>query len=499
MAKRGAVKPSKFNASATLDAPVTQQIKINGAGYTAVDTGDGHTTVKDVPIFSEIPKGTHGAPYDVTKDELEKFLSVGQSRYATGRTGALSIGHNDDLGLTHPDFAGYFLPTKVARYAFPSGEKWALFADLKLPNAVFARFAEGKLPVHSPEIYPRSWDERRIDIVSFLDTKPSYFDWQNNTVSKITKDASAKFAAVWMPSKPVMTDDLAYGDLKALLGDALPAIASRFAAYVEATEKVERKVEKKDDEPAAKPEAKADEKSEAKGDEKGEKKADDEAKQADPFESDYPETHKALGAMQSTLSKMAESLGMNKSDPLDKKSGQPPIEPNEPNRGGKMSMDPETAAKFAAQANEVAEIRKQLAAQENEKRISSFMAKADSLLARKVLADRDIVAKFASDASAMGAEGDKWFTTMIEKLAPSLRDKPPSSVAEFASRSLPSVEPTDAALSKFAAQGPAVLEQAAKFAAQYRQSKILFGDHMTVSEEFYINDQIRREAAKEKR
>lgn len=498
MAKRGAtVKPSKFNASATLDAPANvKQIKLNGAGYDAVDTGDGYTTVKDVPIFSEIPKGTHGAPYDVTKDELEKFLAVGQSRYAQKRTGALSIGHNDDLGLTHPDFAGYFLPTKVAKYAFPSGEKWTLFADLKLPNAVFARFAEGKLPVHSPEIYPRSWDERRIDIVSFLDTKPAYFDWQNNTVAKVTKDSSAKFEAVWMPSKSVTTEDLAFGDLKALLGDALPAVASRFAAYVEATEKVERKVEKKDDD-EAKPAPKAEEKSEAKGDEK---KPDAEGeKQADPFESDYPETHKALGAMQSTLSKMAESLGMTKNDPLNKKPDQMPIEPNEPNRGGKMSMDPETAAKFAAQANEVAEIRKQLAAQETEKKIAAFMAKADSLLARKVLADREIVAKFAADAAAMGAEGDKWFTTMIEKLAPSLRDKPPSTVAEFAANSLPSVEPTDAALSKFAAQGPAVLEQAAKFAAMYRKSKALFGDHMTVSEDFYINDQIRREAAKERR
>jgi hypothetical protein len=123
------------------------------------------------------------------------------------------------------------------------------------------------------------------------------------------------------------------------------------------------------------------------------------------------------------------------------------------------------------------------------------MAKADALLARKVLADRDIVAKFASDAAAMGAEGDKWFTTMIEKLAPSLRDKPPSTVAEFSARALPSVEPTDAALSKFASQGPAVLEQAAKFAAMFRQSKALFGDHMTVSEDFYINDQIRRAQA----
>jgi hypothetical protein len=57
-----------------------------------------------------------------------------------------------------------------------------------------------------------------------------------------------------------------------------------------------------------------------------------------------------------------------------------------------MGLSADEAAKFAAQANDLAEIKKKLSERERAEKVSAFMAKADSILARKVLADRGIVA-----------------------------------------------------------------------------------------------------------
>ena len=52
----------------------TDKIKIKGANYTAIDTGDGYFTLKDFPLMSEVKKGTKGAPKDVTETEIKEFV-----------------------------------------------------------------------------------------------------------------------------------------------------------------------------------------------------------------------------------------------------------------------------------------------------------------------------------------------------------------------------------------------------------------------------------------
>jgi len=480
MQTRGAKrKVSKFSASATLETPVNH-IKINGGKYEAFNTGDGYHVVKNIPILAEVPKGTNNAPYDVTKEELEKFLSSMQSRYSQGnRTGALSVGHNDDLGLTHPDFAGYFLPTKVEKFNFPKGEKWTLFADFKITNDKFADFAAGKLPMHSPEIYPQSWADHKVDLVCFLDTKPSHFEFPLNNVGKITEDGTAKFAAVYEDkvATKLLTDDLA----KMFSDSTLKAIATRFAAYAEKTEetKTTTKIEKGDEEKVD------DGKPEKKGEEKKPKGGEGE----DKFASEYPEAHTRMAAIETNISKMAQHFGLTGMDNLNKKPDSKPVEPGETDKGGsKMSMDAETAAKFAAMANDNAEIKKKLAERERGEKIAAFMAKADSILSRKILSDRGIVSEFAAQA-ADKADGEKWFTEIVEKLKPSLRDKPPRDVAEFAAAGLPVVESTDPILSKFSAQGANPMD-VSKFAAQWRQIKSKLGDNFTCTEESYITNEL---------
>lgn len=497
MEKRGFLQRliSTFSSSATLDAPPITKVKLNGANYDAIDTGDGYHVVKDVPILSEIDKGTHGAPYKVDKGELLKFHANMESRYKMNRAGALSIGHNDDLGVTHPAFAGFFVPSKVAEYEFPHhGKKWTLFCDFKIPNDKFTLFAAGKLPWHSPEIYAAGWEHRKIEIVSFLDTKPPYFDWQNSTVGSVVKDDNARFDAVYDGPGSRFEDfekQLIDSDLGKLFDkDKLAKLVSKFAAYEEKSEKKEEKSE--GDKPPTEVEGGDDKKGEKfeNGGEEGE--VDVEGEKDVAFEKQFPDASRKLELMSTTITKMAQHLGMDGRDSMPKKPDNKPVEPGDDLGGSKMGLSAEEAAKFAALANDNAEIKAKLAAQELKEKVSAFMAKADAILSKKHIAPevRDsVIAKFAADAVAMKDGGEKWFTDTIEKLKTSLRDKPPSTPAEFAAASGPSIEPTDPVLSKFAANG-SNMEEVAKFAAQYRQTKAIMGDRLSCDEESYIKNEI---------
>ena len=478
---------SKF---AVAEAPIAK-IKLNGANYDAVDTGDGYHTVKNIPILSTMKKGTHGAPYEVTKDELVKFHDNMKARYEKNRAGAISIGHNDDLGITHPDFAGFFVPSKVDEYDFPhDGKKWTLFCNAKIPNDKFADFAAGKLPWHSPEIYQRGWENRNIEILSLLDTKPPYFDWENNTVGNVTKDEAAKFEAIYDGPGSRFEDferQLMENDLGKLFDKGqLKALASKFAAFDKAEEKKEEKTEE----------------TPSSGDEKGKKQEgfkkeegeetsefkQPEAEKDEVFEKQFPDASRKLEAMSTTITKLAQHLGLDGKDSMNKKPDAKPVEPGDDLGGSKMGLSAEEAAKFAALANDNAEIKAKLAQREKAERISTFMAKADSILAKKVLSDRTVISEFAAQASEK-ADGEKWFTDIVEKLKPSLRDKPPSTAAEFAEAAKPSIEPTDPILSKFAASG-ASMDDVTKYAAQYRKTKAVMGDRFSCDEESYIKNEM---------
>lgn len=155
-----------------------------------------------------------------------------------------------------------------------------------------------------------------------------------------------------------------------------------------------------------------------------------------------------------------------------------------------MSMDPETAAKFAAQQNEIVEIKTELATKRRDEKIAAFKAQADKKLSKKIVSAPGIVAKFAADAADMKEGGDKWFNETIDQLVPMLKDKPPSTVEEFMTASEPSADPANPVLSKFAAKG-VDMNLVSRFSAQYRQIKTSpAGRHFSFTEEAYIENEL---------
>ena len=497
MEKRGFIAAIMSRFSAALADPPVPKVKLNGGNYDAVDTGDGYTTVKRIPILSTMAKGTHGAPYEVTKEELVKFHDNMLARYQRNRAGGLSIGHNDDLGITHPDFAGFFIPAGVDEYDFPhEGRKWTLFADFKIPNDKFVLFAAGKLPWHSPEIYAAGWTHRKIELVSFLDSKPPYFDWENNTVGKVTKDEAARFEAIYDGPGSRFVDferQLLENDPEKLFDKAdLKKLASKFAAYAE-------EGDDKGDEPAAgkgpkkgkpNPRDKGDE-DDAEGDEANASLDDG---KDELFEKQFPEASRKLETIATTITKLAQHMGLDGRDTINKKPTPKPAEPGDDLGGDKMGLSPKEASDFAALQNDNAEIKAKFAAQELKDKVTALMAKADSILSRKVLANKDIIVKFATDAASM-KDGDKWFTDFVENLKPSLRDKPPSSEAELIAAGRPSVEAGDPTLTKFAAQG-ANMDEVTKFVQDYRTIKKNLGDKFHCTEDAYVDNELAQAKAR---
>src|SRR5437867_2866249 len=59
--------PSKAKAQAVGTFSATTPIKIKGGDYAWTDTQDGYKVIHRVPVISVCPKGTKGAPYDVTE------------------------------------------------------------------------------------------------------------------------------------------------------------------------------------------------------------------------------------------------------------------------------------------------------------------------------------------------------------------------------------------------------------------------------------------------
>ena len=198
---------------------------------------------------------------------------------------------------------------------------------------------------------------------------------------------------------------------------------------------------------------------------------------------------------------MGDHIGKYVNDYMDKNmkkhtsdGGKPNAKPAEPtdNKGGKMAVDPEFAAKFTAQTAEVAELKAKFAAQENEKKASGLVAKAESELSRKVISQdlMEQIGLFAAEAVTK-EDGEKWFDKFVGTLKPSLRDKPPRDMGEFmADGNAVRPDAQDPTVAKFAQEGPDVLEQVAKFAGQYRALKTQLGDRMESTEEHFVKNEL---------
>lgn len=167
---------------------------ISGGNYKAIDTKDGWYILRDMPCMSIVPKGTKNAPKDIGEDWMNEAVKFHQDLYDKGKAAyPIHIGHNDDLGLTHPEFAGFFKPTRVGKGLVEGKEQPVTFCDWKIKKTAFERFSKGELPFVSPEI--RRWDKNKISSLALLDSQPPHFAFPLQTVGEVTEDPTAKFAA----------------------------------------------------------------------------------------------------------------------------------------------------------------------------------------------------------------------------------------------------------------------------------------------------------------
>jgi len=167
---------------------------MQGGGYKAIDCCDGWVIVRDVPVMSTVPKGVKNAPEPIGEEWMSDAVKFGQELYTKGKTAyPIHIGHNDDLGLTQPEFAGFFKPSRVGTALVEGKEQPAVFADWKIKKDVFERFSKGELPYVSPEV--RNWNKRRISSLALLSSQPPHFSFPLQTVSEVAEDPYAVFSA----------------------------------------------------------------------------------------------------------------------------------------------------------------------------------------------------------------------------------------------------------------------------------------------------------------
>ena len=170
----------------------TESIKIGGGNYNAIDTQDGYVTVKDVPLMGEVEKGEKNAPKKIGHDWHQKAVEDALARHVNDKyTAPAHIGHNDPINKA--EFAGFGLPKKVSSMTVNGKEQSVVIGDMKMKKSAFERAKKGELPYISVEV--SDWNEPRISSVSFLDTKPPFFEFPLFTIGEVKVDPQAKFEA----------------------------------------------------------------------------------------------------------------------------------------------------------------------------------------------------------------------------------------------------------------------------------------------------------------
>lgn len=431
--------PEKAALVKTVGTFTADKIKIKGGDYRWRDDGDGYFTVLDVPIISEWKKGSHGATYDGTKEVLEEYVATAQKRYQEGHFCATAYKrHNPDIPIDHPDFLGYALPNRVGKYTLESGDKWTVFGDVKLSAAAFADAKAGKIPYISAEV---PWAKRRIRGVSFQDTLPPEYEYALFTVGEEVKDSAGKFDVSKDSVAKFMDDESA-------------------------------KSEKKEGAPHKEPDG-------------------DECPTCGEMGCHIAK-HIA-GQVGEHVKKYLQSAGQYSAPPF-----KPTPLPSEPVKveGGANMVEPEMAAKFTAQANEIAELKGRLDKQDCEKRAQAMVARAEKAYEGKIItpAHREQIAQFAADWSAL-KDGEERFTKYVEALKPSLKDKPTTS-AVGAMTAGGSIDASNPVVAKFANQGPDAMEAAGRFSAQWRELKRVSGDRFSCPEEDFVKNEMIQLAAR---
>ena len=403
---------------------------VDGGDYQAIDTKDGWVILRNMPTMSTVPKGTKNAPEDIGTEWLEGAKKFGMDLYEKGKVCyPIHVGHNDDLGITKPEFAGFFKPTKVADGLVEGAKKPVLFADWKIKKNIYDRMAAGELPFVSPEV--RNWSKRKVSSVALLDSQTPHFGFPNQTITSITDDPNAKFSA----DLPQECEIVKFDDKELVKFDlASQADPARENVHDEAAEKC--------------------------------------CSHCSMYGEKLGKISKMLN-MEGTI--MADEKAKPGDGPVDQKNAIDSVAP----AGDRMTeeLTPALAAKFAAQEERLAAAERRMNERDAKDAAQALATKAlESLKGYQVTeATKNYIAQFAE-------KGEAELNKFIEAVKPSLYKE---SARTFAKAEESMVSTTDPMIAKFASRGVDATEKAIKFAEEYRAMKHN-GAGMRISEEAYI-------------
>lgn len=162
-----------------------------GGNYEAVDHGNGFFSIKNIPIFAEVPPGAKRNKERIGEEWMDKAIEQNRMRRKEGHLPPVHIYHSDETAVK-PSYAGKFVLTHRGTTTYEGREIPALFANIiDIPAEVFKRIKSGVLPYRSVEVH--DWDNPEIDSLALMDTDVPFFRMAMTTIGKVkmAKDESA--------------------------------------------------------------------------------------------------------------------------------------------------------------------------------------------------------------------------------------------------------------------------------------------------------------------
>ena len=155
--------------------------------YSADQAEDGTWTIRNVPIFAEVPKGERNNDAPIGKAWMLRAIEKANQRKSEGYTPPLHIHHHGTDKTTAR--AGSFKLRRVGSIKHDGKKVDALFADLTgVPDYEFQRIKAGELPYRSVEVF--NWDEPEINSLALLDDEVPFFRFPNLNVREAEQDRS---------------------------------------------------------------------------------------------------------------------------------------------------------------------------------------------------------------------------------------------------------------------------------------------------------------------
>jgi hypothetical protein len=429
-------------AIAELPATKVSTSPLAGANYSAFDLGNGWYKIKNVLMFSEVPKGVKEAPEDVKRERMQQMVNAAQAKWEKERYAApVHKGHHKLLEFSDPEFLGFVLPTAVGRHVLDGKMQDVVYGEVTLKESAFARILKGELPYLSPEV---DWATWKFSSLSFLDSKPPHFEFPLVTIGNVVKDGSSKFEV------------------------KLTSVGGKFMAVEPQDPKKQRKEDPKGENEPKGGAAPKDEAEVKPGDEGVAGEDVESGDRLRKLEMGYSEMDKAMAAIHFKMglpyrgalmeadkfAKPASSApveDVKKGDEVGKVSAPTAVETG--SNGTFAAADPETRAKFAAQEMRTKAIEDKLAARD-----ASDALKVRVEAAFAELKGRPITDTVKTDIAYFAGIGEDSLAKYVAAVKAQTPMDPPKNLAVYESlgitRPVTAVTSSDPDIAEFAKQGP---------------------------------------------